>query len=58
MSIHDQTPPGQSDFIAFDIELRHPPQKVWAALTRPELLSRWLLPTLEHRLQTGAAFRL
>ena len=57
MSIEDKTPPGQSDFIAFEFELKHPPEKVWKALTKPELLSAWLLPAIEHRLEPGAAFR-
>lgn len=57
MSIHDKTPPGQTDFIAFEFELRHPPEKVWKALTKPELLSKWLLPAIEHHLEPGAAFR-
>lgn len=28
--------------IAFERHLRHPPERVWAALTTPEGLSRWL----------------
>ncbi len=34
----------------------HPPHKVWRALTDPELLAEWLLPTLDFELQPGAAF--
>ncbi|GAA2715436.1 MULTISPECIES: SRPBCC family protein [Actinoplanes] len=31
--------------IEVDQFLRHPPAKVWRALTDPERLSRWLMPT-------------
>jgi uncharacterized protein YndB with AHSA1/START domain len=54
----DKTAPSQTDAIAFEFELRHPPQKVWRALTEPALLAQWLLPVVEHELQTGAAFTL
>ena len=44
--------------IEFSFELRHTPQKVWRALTDPVLLSEWLLPIVELKLERGAAFRL
>ncbi|WP_225771128.1 SRPBCC domain-containing protein [Inquilinus sp. Marseille-Q2685] len=30
--------------IVVDCDLEHPPEKVWRALTEPELLAAWLLP--------------
>jgi len=30
--------------IVVDYELSHPPEKIWRALTEPELLARWLMP--------------
>lgn len=58
MTIADNTAPEQGEAIAFDFDLRHPPQKVWRALTDPELLAEWLLPTIGLRLEPGAAFTL
>ncbi|MHB1168003.1 MAG: SRPBCC family protein [Longimicrobiales bacterium] len=50
----------QTHSIAFEVDLAHPPRKVWRALTEPALLSEWLLPVLELELRTGAslAFRI
>lgn len=31
--------------IAFECDLPEPPEKVWRALTTPEIVSDWLLPT-------------
>ncbi|HNV73727.1 MAG TPA: SRPBCC domain-containing protein [Gemmatimonadaceae bacterium] len=56
MTPHDKTAPSQSDSIAFDFDLPHPPAKVWRALTDPELLSQWLLPTIGVELAPGATF--
>ena len=52
----DTTAPSQTESIAFEFDLQHPPQKVWRALTDPVLLSEWLLPVVELKLETGAAF--
>lgn len=54
----DTTPPSQSDTISFELELRHPPEKVWRALTDPVLLTEWLLPAFDLKLEPGAAFTL
>lgn len=40
-------------------EFAHPPEKIWRALTRPELVAEWLMagdvaPTLGHRFAFGA----
>ncbi len=56
MSVVDKTDPAQREAIAFEVELAHPPEKVWRALTDPELLSEWLLPVLDLKLELGAAF--
>jgi uncharacterized protein YndB with AHSA1/START domain len=56
MTYHDNTPAGQTDRVSFEVELRHAPAKVWRALTDPALLTEWLLPALDFRLEPGAAF--
>jgi uncharacterized protein YndB with AHSA1/START domain len=56
MTFRDETAPGQTESIAFEVELQHPPEKVWRALTDPALLSEWLLPVVGLRLEPGAAF--
>ncbi|MDW6023669.1 SRPBCC domain-containing protein [Mesorhizobium sp. BAC0120] len=35
----------ESRSIAFECDLPEPPDKVWRALTTPEFVSEWLLPT-------------
>ena len=52
----DKTAPSQHKSISFELELRHAPEKVWRALTQPELLSEWLLPTLGGAIEPGAEF--
>jgi uncharacterized protein YndB with AHSA1/START domain len=52
----DKTAPEQTDTITFELDLKHSPQKVWRALTDPELLAQWLLPAIGFELRTGAAF--
>ena len=56
MSVTDTTDRTQTDSITFDFDLKHSPQKVWRALTDPELLAQWLLPVIGLKLQSGAAF--
>ena len=56
MTLTDVTPRGQSEAIAFEVELPHPPEKVWRALTEPALLSEWLLPVVDLPLAPGGAF--
>ncbi len=56
MTPFDKTAPSQTEAIHFEFELRHPPEKVWRALTNPVLLSEWLLPVLNQRLEAGAEF--
>ena len=58
MTVTDTTAPSQVDTIAFEFELNHGPEKVWRALTEPELLSEWLLPVVNLRLEPGARFTL
>lgn len=57
MTVTDKTDK-QSDSITFELELQHPPEKVWRALTDPELLAQWLLPVVGHELELtpGSAF--
>jgi uncharacterized protein YndB with AHSA1/START domain len=52
----DNTAPGQTETLAFVLDLPHPPQKVWRALTDPALLAQWLLPIVDLKLEPGAAF--
>jgi uncharacterized protein YndB with AHSA1/START domain len=56
MSVADTTAPEQRDSISFEFDLRHPPEKVWRALTDPALLAEWLLPVIDLRLEPGAPF--
>jgi uncharacterized protein YndB with AHSA1/START domain len=59
MTITDKTAPAQvaSLQLELELELRHAPEKVWRALTDPVLLSEWLLPVVELKLEPGARFR-
>jgi uncharacterized protein YndB with AHSA1/START domain len=58
MTITDTTQKGQVETISFELELQHPPEKVWRALTDPELLAEWLLPVVDRKLELapGTAF--
>jgi uncharacterized protein YndB with AHSA1/START domain len=56
MTVTDNTAPSQTESISFEFDLQHSPEKVWRALTDPELLAEWLLPALEFKLEPGAAF--
>lgn len=56
MTLVDSTPPSQTEAIAFDFELGHAPEKVWRAITDPDLLSAWLLPVFDLKLEPGTAF--
>jgi uncharacterized protein YndB with AHSA1/START domain len=52
----DKTAPSQTEALSFEFDLKHPPQKVWRALTDPALLAQWLLPVVDLKLASGAAF--
>ena len=56
MNPTDTTAPSQTGTLAFDFDLRHPPEQVWCALTHPALLAEWLLPVVGLELAPGAAF--
>ena len=56
MNPTDTTAPSQTESLSFEFDLPHAPQKVWRALTEPELLSQWLLPAIGFQLEPGAAF--
>ena len=56
MNPTDTTAPSQTESIAFELDLPHPPEKVWRALTDPALLAEWLLPVIAFKLEPGAAF--
>ncbi|AUX29588.1 MULTISPECIES: SRPBCC domain-containing protein [Sorangium] len=56
MSLIDKTAPSQTESISFEFDLRHSPEKVWRALTDPELLAEWLLPAVGFKLDPGAVF--
>jgi uncharacterized protein YndB with AHSA1/START domain len=58
MSVTDTTDRSQTAAISFEVELAHPPEKVWRALTEPALLSEWLLSVAALELAPGAAFTL
>jgi len=46
-----------SDEVRFETELDAPPEKVWRALTVPEIVERWLAPN-DIRPEEGHAFSL
>ena len=56
MNSIDKTAPSQTESLAFEFDLHHPPEKVWRALTDPVLLAEWLLPVFDLELEPGAAF--
>ena len=56
MNTIDKTAPSQTESISFEFDLHHSPEKVWRALTDPVLLTEWLLPVVELKLEPGAAF--
>jgi uncharacterized protein YndB with AHSA1/START domain len=56
MNPTDTTPRGQTASLSFEFDLRHPPEKVWRALTDPVLLAEWLLPVVGLKLDPGEAF--
>ncbi|MFT3926670.1 MAG: SRPBCC domain-containing protein [Myxococcales bacterium] len=56
MTFTEKTPSGQSESLSFEFDLKHAPSKVWRALTDPELLTEWLLPVIDFKLEAGAAF--
>jgi len=56
MTLIDKTAQAQTDALSFEFDLHHSPEKVWRALTDPELLAQWLLPVIGFELESGAAF--
>jgi uncharacterized protein YndB with AHSA1/START domain len=56
MTLIDNTDVSQTDSISFEFDLHHPPEKVWRALTDPVLLTEWLLPVIDFKLDPGSAF--
>ena len=52
----DKTASSQTDSLTFEFDMHHSPEKVWRALTDPELLAEWLLPAVGLKLEPGAAF--
>jgi uncharacterized protein YndB with AHSA1/START domain len=55
-AVVDKTARSQGESLAFEFDLHHAPEKVWRALTQPDLLAEWLLPAIDLRLEPGAAF--
>jgi uncharacterized protein YndB with AHSA1/START domain len=47
--------PKPDDSVVVDCDLDHPPEKVWRALTEPELLAAWLLPN-DIKAEAGRRF--
>lgn len=56
MTLTDNTARSRTDSLSMEFDLRHPPEKVWRALTDPALLARWLLPAVGFTLEPGAPF--
>ena len=57
MTLTDKTARSQTDSISLEFDLHHGPEKVWQALTDPELLAEWLLPVVDLRLDPDAEFK-
>ncbi len=55
MTSTDKTEQAPTD-LSLEFDLKHPPQKVWRALTDPVLLAEWLLPVVDLKLEPGAEF--
>ena len=58
MTLIDKTDRLQSESIELEFDLNHPPEKVWRALSDPALLTEWLLPVIDLKLEKGASFTL
>lgn len=56
MPLTDKTVRAQTESLALEFDLPHPPEKVWRALTEPDLLAQWLLPVVASKLEPGATF--
>lgn len=56
MTVTDTTAQAQTESLSFEFDLQHSPEKVWRALTDPELLAEWLLPVVGFKPESGAAF--
>jgi uncharacterized protein YndB with AHSA1/START domain len=56
MTFTDTTTRSQTESISFEFDLHHQPDKVWKALTDPELLAEWLLPIADISLDPGVLF--
>ena len=52
----DLTAQSQSESLSLEFDLHHSPEKVWRALTDPQLLAEWLLPVIDLKLERDAAF--
>ena len=47
---------GDPRTIYLDEFISHPPERVWRALTTPEIMARWLMPTEDFELEVGRRF--
>lgn len=56
MTNHDPATSAQANTLTLDLDLAHAPEKVWRALTDPELLSQWLLPVAGFQSKPGTRF--
>lgn len=56
MTLTDTTDKSQTAALSFAFDLPHRPEKVWRALTDPDLLAEWLLPAIGFKPELGTAF--
>jgi uncharacterized protein YndB with AHSA1/START domain len=58
MTLTDTTAKAQTEAISLEFDLKHPPEKVWRALTDPALVAQWLLPIAGNALdvERGSSF--
>ncbi len=58
MSPTEKSAESKAETVSLQLDLRHAPEKVWRALTDPDLLAEWLLPVVDLELEPGATFTL
>jgi uncharacterized protein YndB with AHSA1/START domain len=54
----DETTVGDPTMIELDHFYPHPPEKVWRALTTPELMGRWMMPPTGFEPVAGNVFEM
>jgi uncharacterized protein YndB with AHSA1/START domain len=56
MTVSETGAQAEHESLTLEVGLPHAPEKVWRALTDPDLLAEWLLPVVGLQLEPGAEF--